>query len=396
MQRQSIASLDKESELLRTHLANARASAGSEASSPPAKAADGKSTKDKEPIDWKEAAEMQRNDGMGDMRAMIHLQQRVQSMTKEELVAAFDEIAKLDLPAEWRESLEQMLIGPLVEKDPLLALNRFADRLPHDRRNRMSMQLSSALGKWAEQDPGKATAWFDEQVAAGKFDSKSLDGRSQSLILFQGTLINTLLGSDPAAASRRLGAIPEDQRGEVLGHFRFQQLKDENQLAFAKLVRDQLPEKEQAYTLAQQGIRLVRTGGYEKVTDYIDRIGATPAERTACVADAAGARIVALAKGKKITTEALDAMRGWANSQDPGSADRLTGSALASVLENRDTMNFAEAAELAVKYHEASGNDDVLVNFLGDSEGKNKKAAIKLAEKISDPARREEVLKKFK
>ena len=68
-QRQSIASLDKESELLRTHLATARASAGSEASSPPAKAADGKSTKEKEPIDWKKAAEIQRNDGMGDMRA---------------------------------------------------------------------------------------------------------------------------------------------------------------------------------------------------------------------------------------------------------------------------------------------------------------------------------------
>lgn len=61
-----------------------------------------------------------------------------------------------------------------------------------------------------------------------------------------------LLGSDPDAAGRRLAALPEDQRDEALSQFSFQPFKEENQAAFAKLVRDEIPEKEQARTLAKK------------------------------------------------------------------------------------------------------------------------------------------------
>ena len=59
--------------------------------------------------------------------------------------------------------------------------------------------------------------------------------------------------------------------------------------------------------------------------------------------------------------------------------------------------DFTESAELAVQYHDASGNDDVLASFLGGMSARNnKEQARALAEKISDEKRREEILKKLK
>jgi hypothetical protein len=60
-------------------------------------------------------------------------------------------------------------------------------------------------------------------------------------------------------------------------------------------------------------------------------------------------------------------------------------------------MEFSEAAELAVQYNDASGNDDVLSTFLDRGPARqNKEQARLLAEKISDPKRREEILKSLK
>ena len=397
-QRQTIATLEQESALLRKHIA---ARTSSTASDPQhgKSAAPAKIAKDKEPIDWKKIAaqfaELQHSGGMGDMRTMMKFQQRLQAMTKEELVAALDEIATLDLPKESRAMLEQMLIGPLVQKDPELALSRFIDRL-QDQHGGMSWQLSSAMQEWAKKDPAKATAWFDQQIAAGTFDSKSLDGKSRPRQQFEGGLINVLLASDPAAAGRRLGALPADQRSEVLSQFQFQQLKEEDQLAFAKLVRGQVPEKDQARALAGQASRMVSSDGYSKVTEYLARIEATPAERAACAGEAAEAKLRNY-NGKKVTREDLDTMREWVSTQAPEALGRITGEALGNAMQGGSKMEFSEAADLAVQYNQAGGNDEVLASFLESWPARqNKEQARVLAAKITDGKRREEILKRLK
>ena len=238
-----------------------------------------KTEKDKEPLDWKKIAaqfaEMQCG-GMGNMRSMIKFQQRLQEMSKEELVTALDKIAALDLPKESRDMLEQMLIGQLAQKDPEFAVTKFIDRIQAGDSS-MSWQLASAMQQWAKKAPERAVAWFDQQTAAGKFDSKSLDGKSRTRLQFEGNLINTLLSSDPEAARRRLAGLPEEQRDEALTQGFFQPLKEEDQAAFAKLVRDQLPETSQTETLAQKASSLARNENYSKVTEFLERIKATPA-----------------------------------------------------------------------------------------------------------------------
>ncbi len=399
-QRQAISRVETESAALRKQIASRSTTA--EDPSLATALAPAKVAKGKEPLDWKKIAaqfsEMQQGGGMGDMRAMMRLQQRLQEMSKEELVAALEEIAALDLSDESRAMLEQLLIGPLIQKDPESALTRFIGRL-EEQNGSMAWTLSNGLEQWAKKDPAKASAWFDAQIAGGKFDSKALDGKSRSRNQFEGALIQVLLGSDPAAAALRLGAMPEDQRSEVLSRHSFEQLKDEEHVAFAELVRGQVPEKDQARTLGQQATRLVgKEEGYEKVTKFMDRIDATPAERTACVEQAATSKIQSMSYQKKVTREDLDAMREWTTAQSPASTDSLTGKALANASQGGgNKMMFEDAAALATQYHETSGNDDVLVSFLeGRPARQNKDQARLLAEKISDEKRRGEILDKLK
>ncbi len=384
--------------MLKERLAARSSGSGADGPSSKPKSPD-KHAKEKETIDWKKvAAEMgeMRNGGMGDMRTFMRFQQKLQSMSKEELVSALEEIVGLDLPDESRQMLEQMLLGPLCQKDPEFALTRYIDRI-NDERGGMSWQLAKAMKDWAGKDPAGATAWFDQQIAVGKFDSKSLDGKSRARMQFEGMLIGTLISTDPAAAAARLKSLPEDQRADAMRNNMGNNIKDEDQLAFANLVREGLPEEDQAKTLAQQASMKAWGEGYTQITEYLDRIQATPAERAVCVEEAAESKVQQLTRNKKITREDIDAMREWATSQAPDTTDKVTGAALASSTHANQKLEFSEAAALATQYHEASGNDDVLIGFLttGGAGHRNKEEARALAEKISDVKKREEILSQF-
>ncbi len=352
-----------------------------------------------EPFDWKELAgqmgQMQRSGGMADMKLMIRLQQRLQKMTAEELATALDEIAGLDLTELERMMLEQMLAGPLAQKDPELALNRFLDRL-NEKDGMWRWQLSSALKQWAEKDPAAAVAWFDGRIAEGKFDSKALSGKSQVRTQFEGALLSLLISSDPEEAARRLAKVPEEQRGEILGHHEFTNLKEKDHLAFARLVREQASEKGRLDALGQPASKLASEKGYAEVTAYMERIQATEEERAAIVAKAAQGRLSSLNHSSPVTSAQIDEMRTWAAAQAPGTEDKATGKALADMAGFDDKKQFTNAAKLAGQYHGSTGNDEILITFLdGWAARSNKEASRELAGKIRDEKKRAEALKKF-
>lgn len=398
-QHQSISALEDASAALQKHLAAARSSSPDTDPASAKSTAATQATKTKVSLDWEKiAAQLLESDQsglIGDLRTKTQLQQRLQAMSKEEICAALDEIAALDLPAKSRATLGLMFMEPLAAKDPELALTRFIGGVQDDSVE-LSWQLSNILKPWAMKDPAKASAWLDQQIATGKFDSKSLNGHSFSRNTFEATLINVLLGTAPDEASRRLGAITPDQRASVLSQNPFEQLKEEDQLAFVTLVRGQVPEKEQAQLIAEQAYALRRQEGYAGITRFMDRIAATPAERVACVERAAESVTQSVIHERKITREDLDALREWTTRQAPASSDRITGNAIASAMRYGAKLDYAAASELALYYHQASGHDDVLISFLnGSSGGENTEQARALAAKITDAKRREEILKKL-
>ncbi|MES2474613.1 MAG: hypothetical protein V4640_02450 [Verrucomicrobiota bacterium] len=397
--RRTITTLEEQSAVLRQRLAlrTAGADLGADPKRPDAPT---KSAKEVKPIDWKEFAaqllEMRNGGGMGDMRSMIRIQQRIQAMTRDEIVTALDEIQAGDFSADAKEMLEQMLIGPLCQKDPEFALNRYLDRLDENSGG-ISWQLSNAMREWAAKDSTAATAWFDKQIADGKFDSKSLDGKSQPRMQFEGNLIGALISTDPKAAANRLQGLPEDQRQEVLRSWTGNAVKDEDQLAFATFVRDELDGSEQVDTLADLAARGSWNEGFTKTDDYLERIEATPAERAATVEKVAQNKVRYFTQQKKISRENIDTLRDWATKQAPQTTDKMTGEAIARATQGQNKLDFSEAAAMAVEYHDSSGNDDVLEAFLSQNNNieQNKDEARVLAQKISDTARRAAVLKKL-
>ena len=397
IQHQSITKLEQESSILRKSVA-ARSS-GAEDDSPGAKKArSAKAANEKELLDWEKMAavfaKIRVNRNWGDkcyMRTRMCFKHRLSTMTKEELLVALDKIAAMDIIEGDRQDLENRAVMSLIQKDPEFALTFFIDRI-NEQSSIITDRLTEALHEWAKEDPAKAAAWFDQQIAAGKFGSKSLDGHSRASGQFKGALISVLLASDPDAAGRHLSTIPEDRRCVVLINREFESLKEENQLAFAELVRSQVPADDQAYTIAHQASNLVSGDGYSKVTEYLDRIEATPAERAKCAEEAAYWKL-RIHDDKKVTRENLDEMREWVTSQAPEALASITGKSLGNAIEGDHKMEFSEAADLALQYNQISGNDDVLSSFLENwPADKNKEQARALAEKITDKVRRKEIL----
>lgn len=85
-------------------------------------------------------------------------------------------------------------------------------------------------------------------------------------------------------------------------------------------------------------------------------------------------------------------MRGWLGREAPDEVERVTGESLGYATSHG--MDFRETADLALGYHEASGNDEVLISFLKMS-GNHTAEARAIADKILDSEKRMVILKSF-
>lgn len=399
-QRHSITLLETQSDLIRQRIADVRKSRPSDAVAVAGTSEMGQMADSKGRIDWKKIAvriaEMNDRGGMSDFRERLRLQSQISAMSQEEMLASLDEIATMDIPEKTKDMLDGLLIGPLIEKDPELALKRFVGQIGKEN-SMMSWNLTMAFGAWAKKDLASSAAWFDQQIAAGSFASKSLDGKNEARLRYEGVMVKSLISSDPDAAGARMAALPEDQRNEVVQQLQNGgSLKEENQMAYAQLVRTQLNENDQNNAFSKMTSDAIVKDGYSAATALLDRISATPEERTAAATQAGIANLQRLGNSQStVTRDDVDAMRAWVGTQAPDAVDRTTGQALIQATRT-GKFDFAEASALVTQYHQTSGNDDVLVSFLSDPNvGNHRDEARVLAEQITDETRRTEVLKKL-
>jgi hypothetical protein len=388
-QQRSISALEEKSGHLRKRIETARHEAAGDGSHIGRKDAGAKTGKG---IDWKQIAQkhnsMQSGNDVQGMRAMMEMQRALLAMTTDELLGQLDEIEALDVPKELKSNLQGLLLGVLAQKDPRLAVERFADQIGKAQGS-MSWQLGSAFQQWALKDPAAATAWMDARIAEGKFASTSLDGKNDQRLQFERGLIGTLLSTDPDAAAKRIAALPPEQGAEILRYGMIFGMKPGSEKALANLIRQQMPEDQRNKVLAEAVGQLVHQGGFERVDKFFGEIAPSQEERDAVVADAFQNKIRNIRDKAKLAAT-LEESRAWAMKHSPEQADRITGQALGSMHE------FEAASELALKYHEQAGNDEVLVAFLsGEITRFHTEAATAMLDKISDEQKREELRKKL-
>lgn len=389
--KQSAATLEQEIAVLteRIHMVK---TAGDEESKAGGAGKDSRKAKDGK-IDWKDLSkkitEMRGGGGMGDMRTMMRLQRLLMEMSAEELGAQLDEIAALDLDDMAKKQLQGMILGVLADKDPKMVIERFGDEAADENSaGRWSVQM--ALGKWAEKEPAAAAAWLDKQIAEGKFESKSLDGKNQERIRFEGVLVAQLLKTDPAAASARVAGLPENQREDFFQQGFFFQVTPESESSYTKLVRESMPADKVGGVLANTAGNLAQQGGYERVDGFIATSKATDEEKKSIVAQVMERKLSSRGESK-INVEELEKARVWGATQSPGVVDKATGEALANTLWRGG--DFKTASELVLQYNESSGNDEVLAAFLKSSQVRHTSIdqAAPLIDQIKDPALREEI-----
>ena len=395
-QRKSISVVESGTVLLRQHVDAAKAPSSPD-DDPSLSAARGRAKQAKGPaaIDWKDmASKMSTNQGMmPDMRAMMEIQRKLMAMSATEMSAALDEIAALELDPQERAMLENMLTGLLAEKEPQLVLERYLDKIG-DTQDVMSWQLASAFRQWLGKDSAAAIAWFDARIAEGKFESKSLDGKSQGRLQFEAALVSSLLASDPAAAAKRIASLPENQRRDLFEQGMHVNVRPGSEKAFADLVREHVPEGKRGLVFSNATNRMIHQGGYEKVGAYLDNIEATAAERKAVTTHTASTKLQMLAHRGTIDRAAIDEMRGWLSKQAPDDVDAITGEALAKYWNQ--SVKWEDNAKLIGALHGEGASDELLVSFLsGHQDWEHRDAAIQMAMKIEDEGKREEVLQKL-
>ncbi len=389
-QRRDLSAIESENQRIATHLAHARTDTTSAADTSQATRSRTTPFRNAKGIDWKQIATaqatMHSGDGMPDMRTMVELQKTLRALSVDEILTGLDEIQTLDLSETLKRQLEATLAGILAEKDPQAALTRFAPLLSQGD-GMISWQLASALKQWSIKDPA-AAAWMDQQIAAGTFQSKSLDGNNRARLMFEASLIQSLISVDPAAATARLTAIPEDQRAAVFGQPMFIQLRPGQSKPLADLIRTQIPENLRTHTLANIASHPVHQDGLERLSTILTEIDASREERKAIASQALTIQL----QQRPDSSTTYQQAREWIASAAPEDAADLTGQALANLSHNG---KFDEMAAHAIAEQQASGNDQTLAAFLLQAPDSSRDQILKLAENLSDPEQRAQVEARF-
>jgi hypothetical protein len=349
-----------------------------------------------QPLDWKNLAKrmvaaQQKDTTTADVE-MESFKQRLAQMTTPELLVALDGVSALSLDADAKALLEETLVEVLIQQDPAQAVVKFADRI-QDVSDGVGFQLSGALGEWAKRDLAAATAWFDQEITAGRFESKSLDGQSEARLEFEAALMNRLLAAAPKAAAARLAALPEGQRRTALEQIDTTEMSLSGQQAYMELLRKLVPKDERGDALGHLISETIPDGDYPKITQFLNGIQATAEERTVATRTAVGNQLEEISSERAVTKGDVEIMQGWLKQQAPTAVDRMTGEALGQAIKDGGDFSFTQAAALVSEYHQSSGNDDLITGFLttAAADGSNEQA-ITLAGKIRDPKRREEAL----
>ncbi len=386
-QRRSVATLRHETVVLRERVAAAKADAAGRPNEPADAPGGGKvSAKDVESMSWEEVAaafEQASTSTMPDMRLMMALQRRLMAMSADELLAALDEVEALGLTPHAQMQITGAVMDLLGHKAPEALLERYAERLGTPEAEPLSWRLSNAFQHFVAKDSAAAEAWLDRQIAAGHFVSRSLDGTQSMRSMFEGRLISNLVGSDPAGAARRLREMPEVQRAEALQHGIPAPLRDEHVGPFMELARDFAPDDKLKPALDHLVSRLSRDGDLARIENLVAGMESRPGDADALAAAAARQQLQ-----RENSTERLESMREWMGEHAPAEVDRFTG----ETLGNYGPRSFEQASELALKYHEDSGSDEVLAGFLrGQMARHNLPKAQELLDHIGDETLREQL-----
>ena len=294
-----------------------------------------------------------------------------------------------DLSEEDRERVEAKLLEVLVEKDPARAFavieSGFVGKTPREIQQQFA-ERSGLFEKWILSDGPQALAWFDKQIGAGLFDSRSLAGTSSIRQDYESLIF--LKSRDGS----RIAALDPIDRLPTLQSWRFQSLKPQEQAAFAQVARTSgLKPSEVAEVLKPFLNRAMESGDLAGADAFFKRVEPTPEELPRLSEGAAGTAMFALGKkSDQLTGEEVPAIRTWLADKSP-QGDSYIGSMIGKGFSNG--WDAGQIYATIDRLQKDSPSDELIGSFLESaSQGTKQKldhsTAAELANRISDPAKR--------
>ena len=142
------------------------------------------------------------------------LKRQISLLSKEDLVAALDEVSVQNFHLVSRDTIYQSLLHALGKIDPELSLNHCGNLWIKGEPN-VADYLTATLREWGKKEPQQAGAWLDQQITTGKYDSKRLDNKDSLRDQLEAALIDALILKNDAAAKVRLESLSKESRVAV-------------------------------------------------------------------------------------------------------------------------------------------------------------------------------------
>lgn len=316
-------------------------------------------------IDWEAVAAAEADEqSSGRIRNFVGINQmmldrRLEAMANEELIAELDRIDASDVSSEAKDRMRNRLYHLIARRDPAFALSHLQLRL--GREDGVGFALTTALKLYAKDHPVEAEVWLERQIGEGRLQVKRLDGRNWDRDRLEGALIFARMVSSPESAAVRLMTMDPKDRMMALGSLPPRFPKEE-QIAYAKLVREVIEPQDQPKMIARVG--LVLNDDFKWVDDYLERIEATPEEKAVTYDRAATYALVNTSMGRKLTIAEVAKAWNWMEKNAPEARDRVIGDALANAWSDQSPTGFVDVAALATAINKFGNNDGVLVAFL--------------------------------
>jgi hypothetical protein len=318
------------------------------------------------------------------------------AMSREDMMSALEGLLSRTPLHEEDRARRAQLLGRLVDQDPETALITYA-RAIRQGDPAMRAHLARALRLWAQKNPNAASAWLDQQMQNGLFETASLDGLDPALVEMEAALVGSLLVVDPSAARTRMTVIPEEQRRLILESIPFSGLTSSAQDRYVELLRAYVPPAESVGPLMQIIAQLPSQVGYQTVDSFLDRIQATEEERRVSALQAVRTQLGRVAESRPVTTQDVDTMRSWLEQQSPDQVESITGRTLGEVAQDHARLRFDDVSALVLQYQKESGQDDVLIAFLRSFAARSNLAqAASLIPMVQDPTLRQAFMDRLK
>ena len=357
-----------------------------EPETPPPAAAPAPTALDRLPVDWAGVArQLRENKAFYGITPHARLEEQFHALSLDAIQAALDEVEQSRLTDDDRDLLRERLGDEWVGRGAYrLAMDRF---LPLYGKGSWKWTLGGYFKRWIERQPDEAIGWLSEHVGhMGNLGFGFLDSS-----------LHPLLEQSPETAGRLLAAIPPERRLESMRSLEINDFTATQQSTWAGLVRRLIPEQERLKGITWPTLRWSDGDGAPmplvEISDDLERIQASAAERTACILAAAQDRPELASEDGAALVASLRPFREWVRAHDPSLLDKASGLALFHHL----SFVREDRIDMLLDLHARLGGDKILIPFVENHlEFGNAALARRLAERMKDEALRRKTLESIR